>query len=148
MEPFALSPTNPTPPPPPPFLHTRLSRLGTLVRETLASLESTSQPLLSAQFSQLPPGNAGPSEAEQEMELIRRRRDVLIAKAANAKRDTNTPVGKKPGGMQSSGGRVAVAPRPRRDVWRCAGCGTTTSTEWKDGPDGPQSLCENCGVSG
>lgn len=76
------------------------------------------------------------------MELIRRRRDVLIAKAAHAKRDGSaSAVPRKP-----MPGRVPVAPKPR-DEWRCVGCGATSSAEWKDGPDGPQSLCENCGVS-
>lgn len=161
MEPFAPSPTNDAPPAPPPYLHTRLSRLATLVRETLASLEGRSQPSLSSEFSRLAPGDADLAEAEREMELIRRRRDVLIAKAAQGKRDATASTARQGQAHQAQvlrppprdGLPYATAPDPmrpgrqRQELWRCHGCGATQSTEWKDGPDGPQSLCETCGVS-
>ncbi|WOO78493.1 GATA zinc finger domain-containing protein 9 [Vanrija pseudolonga] len=153
MEPFSATPSNPSPAPPPPYLHTRLARLATLVRETLATLETSSQPALSIEFLRLPPGNEPPTgedmtEAEREMELIRRRREVLNTKAQQGKRVGGTPVPPRPPGQpmfQGRPGPAPLAPRPNRDVWRCHGCGTTVCDEWRDGPDGPQSLCVNCG---
>lgn len=155
MEPFALTPHNPNPPPPPPYLHTRLARLATLVRETLASLEGRAQPQLDMAFSRRPPGDPEATEAEREMLMIRRRRIELQEKAAAGKRDLGqiprarplaAPGHPYPGSMDRRTG-APLAPRPTRDSWRCHGCGTTQSSVWCDGPDGPRSLCENCGVS-
>lgn len=30
---------------------------------------------------------------------------------------------------------------------RCHGCGSSVTSEWRTGPDGPDSLCDICGVS-
>lgn len=151
MEPFAPSASNPSPNPPPPFLHTRITRLATLVSESLKLLEPRSQPLLDADFT-LPPPGIEVSEADREMDAIRNRRQALNQKQKNNKNEI-LPIPRGSGlnvrptaGPQFTNMNI-LAPRPPRDVWRCSGCGTTSSSEWRDGPDGPQSLCENCGVS-
>lgn len=147
MEPFAPSPSNPSPNPPPPFLHTRITRLATLVRESLKLLEPRSQPLLDASFILSPPG-LEVSEADREMELIRVRRKALTEKQSKAK-DIGNPVPRMQGilNVGRPGPHFNTGPRPMRDIWRCSGCGATASSEWLDGPDGPQSLCDSCGVS-
>lgn len=161
MEPFAPSASNPNPNPPPPFLHTRITRLATLVRESLKLLEPRSQQHLDADFT-LPPPGIEISEADREMAAIRLRREVLTNKQ-NKRESAGGAAPRRPGAPGLNVGPTAappqftsadaarrmggLAPRPPRDVWRCSGCGATQSNEWRDGPDGPQSLCENCGVS-
>lgn len=157
-----MTPKQPHPKPPPAYVHTRIARLATLVRETLASLETRSQPYLDATFIERPPVRSTEmSEAEREMELIRARREVLRDKAMQAKRDIAGGPGvpqQRPRQQQQPGqfatGIDVRGPHPGgpgmggpRDHWRCHSCGTTNATEWKDGPDGPHSLCDHCAVS-
>ena len=90
LQPFAITPTHTSPQKPPPFLHTRFLRLTSSVQQTLANLAPASHTYLSSDFTSAPPGDGKgdakpPTKAEKEMEIIRKRRDMLIAKAAQAK---------------------------------------------------------------
>jgi hypothetical protein len=107
LKPFASSPSNPHPGPPPPYVHTRVARLASLIRETLAHLEPHMQPQLDAAFTLRPPGDAEATEAEREMLLIRRRRQELQEKAAAGKRDLTPMVRPGPGGP---GARQGLGP--------------------------------------
>lgn len=91
----ATTPSQPNPQKPPPFLHTRFLRLTTSIQQTLVNLAPASHLHLSSEFTAAPPIPLSPSpadkeskpstSAEKEMEIIRKRRDMLIAKAAQAK---------------------------------------------------------------
>ena len=47
------------------------------------------------------------------------------------------------GGKAKVGTGAGAAP----DGGRCHGCGASVTPEWRQGPDGPRSLCNACGVS-
>jgi len=162
--------------------------------------------------------------AEKEMEIIRKRRDALIAKAAQAKATTaaaaaelatgngndngngngnggragNGETGTHPSprlpplpiphsylpplgygevgipnghglagyalasshmGMMNGGNaespsqfpemdyRICVSAPPENTLGRCHSCGVNVAIEWRTGPDGAKTLCDNCGVS-
>ena len=78
------------------------------------------------------------------MDIIRKRRDALIAKA------------KGPGERNLEAGEfqepvILDVTRTQDDttapMGRCHGCGIGVTTGWRKGPDGPRSLCGTCGVS-
>ncbi|KAK1924597.1 hypothetical protein DB88DRAFT_486096 [Papiliotrema laurentii] len=119
--PQATSTTQPNPPKPPPFLHTRFLRLSSSVQQTLHNLAPVSHTHLSsdtssggaAQSSAVSTPNSGAkntaeaqSTAEKEMELIRKRRDWLITKAAQAKAAASAGSTSTPGG----GGSTSASP--------------------------------------
>lgn len=111
------------------------------------------------------------------MELIRKRRDVLIAKAAQlaaaasaraAAQITELPTPPEVRDLQLEAFRREMgmlnelAMPPDFDDYkngaliglqggdalgRCHGCGIGVTGEWMRGPDGPRSLCDSCGVS-
>ncbi|WWD15666.1 hypothetical protein CI109_100088 [Kwoniella shandongensis] len=215
IEPFAPNSTTTAPSPPPPYLFTRFARLSSLIHSTLVALAPHVHPFLSSEFTtsfvdiiakpsppveqSIPASPVVPikkledmTPAEREMEVIRKRRDALIAKAASAA--TTLPSGLKNGTLSHSfGGRnglseqsslssmgnlsalteaaAAVAsasttyplhqqqqqnqqmlsldmlsPRSLTLMGRCHGCGSSVTREWRRGPDGPESLCDTCGM--
>ncbi|ORY32089.1 hypothetical protein BCR39DRAFT_524114 [Naematelia encephala] len=148
MSPFAATPSNPAPPKPPPYLHTHFSRLSALVHSTLTCLVPNIHTTLSPMFTPSPGMVKELTAAEKEMELIRKRRDALIAKAATKSGFDGTASGARASisGISaldesafSSMGHI-VAPG------RCHGCGVAATPEWRRGPDGPASLCNSCGL--
>jgi hypothetical protein len=49
----------------------------------------------------------------------------------------------------ADGGKDPAAPGPRTPAvsgWRCRHCGTKTTPQWRDGPEGRQTMCNACGV--
>ncbi|OCF55093.1 hypothetical protein L486_07204 [Kwoniella mangroviensis CBS 10435] len=89
LQPFIPSPHRTQPSPPPPYLLTRFAKLSSLIHTILASLPPYVHPNLKAEFDKpFVPSRAPRKEkvedmtpAEKEMEVIRKRRDALIAKA-------------------------------------------------------------------
>lgn len=229
----------PAPPKPPPYLYTRFARLSEMIHASLVKLGPHVHPVLipgfalsqthrsnsPSKFPALPSRIPAPNKrledmtpAEREMEIIRKRRDALITKAASAhahaqpqahlptaSSSAETPLSAMshiarrqhsgslppvPGYGQSyangqshmngntndngafgnlaalteaselasqaqsqgkeSMGRVQLdrlSPRSMALNGRCHGCGASVTSEWHRGPDGPESLCEPCGVS-
>ena len=123
---------------PPPYLHTRFARLSTLIHSTLLSLAPSVHPLLHPTFD-LPPYR-GKSSAEKDMEIIRKRRDELIARARGPpERNFEAVVAQEPDRIFSDESRA---------MRKCHGCGVRVTHEWARWPDGQRSLCGSCGVSG
>ncbi|ODO11417.1 hypothetical protein I350_00197 [Cryptococcus amylolentus CBS 6273] len=126
------------------------------------------------------------SQAEREMEVIRKRRDILIARAQAAAAAGHNSVGGRPNsklrppatssysvrnGMNGSPGlgnfsalseasEIAssrllqhrglgedgpITAKSLSWVGRCHGCGIGVRDGWREGPDGPDTLCESCG---
>jgi hypothetical protein len=196
----AKTPSQPTPPSPAPFLHTRFLTLTNMIHQSLKSLSPYVHPNLLPTFppyhTPITATNTGApqeadrptkrkrdvkygipmSAAEKEMEVIRKRRDALIAKAAMASTSGVTPnqkevkesdivemdddeeieeeieedldmgIGVETGRMDAV--QVEGLMRGMGTVQgRCHGCGVGTTLEWRKGPDGPSSLCDSCGVS-
>ena len=111
------------------------------------------------------------------MEIIRKRRDALNAKAAQsaafnysalvlaASSSASPPSGvllRDEFSSASLGGMGMPPPRDTpyrvptqhvpppmhsRERTECVSCGTKITAEWRRGPDGPRSLCNSCGVS-
>ncbi|KAL5202252.1 hypothetical protein ABZP36_013204 [Zizania latifolia] len=52
----------------------------------------------------------------------------------------------RPGGKQDSGAACKEAPTTGRLPRRCANCHTTSTPLWRNGPRGPKSLCNACGI--
>ena len=42
--------------------------------------------------------------------------------------------------------RIAVGAPPENTLGRCHSCGVNVAMEWRRGPDGATTLCDNCGV--
>lgn len=122
---------------PPPYLHTRFTRLSNLIHTTLVSLGPQVHPLLHPAFDLSLPG--GKSTAEKDMEIIRNRRDALIAKAKGAG-ERSIELGQEP--VEE---KLSLADKKMQG--RCHGCGIGVTHKWRTGPDGPKSLCDSCGVS-
>ena len=158
----------PSPPQPPPFLHTRFARLSSRIHSSLLSIAPASHRYLASDFTSSPPlsltdasrASGDPSSmtvAEKEMEVIRQRRDALIAKAAQARasqqssppreRSRSNEVEMQGSGSSEQPDRPPSSGNLRPSVGRCHGCGVSVTVEWRNGPDGPKSLCNACGVS-
>ncbi|KAK8843933.1 hypothetical protein IAR55_006725 [Kwoniella newhampshirensis] len=219
IEPFAPVSTTPAPSPPPPYLHTRFARLSSLIHSTLVALSPYVHPFLSPVFTKIFTGptarSSSPVEqvaaasppaptkkledmtpAEREMEVIRKRRDALIAKAAlaamplaamnkigNSISNHTQGQGGRNGHLPMSGSlgnlsalteaselasnqlhplpQAHAQPQPQQSqmlsldmlsprsltlMGRCHGCGSSVTREWRRGPDGPESLCDTCGM--
>lgn len=176
---LAKSPENPHPENPPSHLHARFIRLSTLVSDSLNRISPHVSPYLSPEFSTLPPGRTvAMTAAEKEMEVIRKRRDVLIAKAAQmAHSDRAASYAQQYAGGQvpyppwsppnkaetprmphhaHPNGYTMMSPRTMETTameppahWggTCHSCGIGLAGEGQNGPDGPMSLCNICGVS-
>ena len=109
LTPSATSTSNTSPPHPPPYVQQRFIRLASTIQATLSTLQPHAHPLLHSDFTLVPPTKARPAPtekpneqadgnvqeqpsglstvkpltaAEEEMEVIRKRRDMLIARAA------------------------------------------------------------------
>lgn len=84
------------------------------------------------------------SVAEKDMEIIRKRRDALIARAKGpAERNLEAGEGQVPVMMETTACESEKVP----SLERCHGCGVSVTDAWRRGPDGPRSLCDICGVS-
>ncbi|WWD01739.1 hypothetical protein V866_008685 [Kwoniella sp. B9012] len=89
LQPFIPSPQRTQPSPPPPYLLTRFAKLSSLIHTILVSLPPYVHPNLKAEFDKpFVPSRATKKKkvedmtpAEKEMDIIRKRRDALIAKA-------------------------------------------------------------------
>lgn len=137
MTPFAFTPSNPSPPPPPPYLHTRIARFAALIRDKLLQLETSSQTSLDPNFLDLPPNKAegpggGMTQAEKDMEFIRRRRDVLNAKARRDAQVAYVRPANAPQFFHSQAQAQRILPLPQ--VGRCRACGGNMRGE----------VCEAC----
>ena len=78
------------------------------------------------------------------MDIIRKRRDALIAKAKGpAERNLEAGEGQDPVMMETTACESEKVP----SLERCHGCGVGVKDAWRRGPDGPRSLCDICGVS-
>jgi len=95
------------------------------------------------------------------MDVIRKRRYALMAKAAQlagndagvigiGKEDTRQDEAGFLEGLLGLGNEVGEGVREnmreRSGLERCHGCGIGVALEWRNGPDGPRSLCDSCGV--
>ncbi|OCF31499.1 hypothetical protein I316_06902 [Kwoniella heveanensis BCC8398] len=138
LQPFVPSAPHPATSPPPPFLHTRFARLSTLVLQALQTLSPHVHPTLAPGF--VLPSNLVKSTdqqnaeghgqkqgsgvnkssksleemtpAEREMEVIRKRRDALIAKAAAAAAAAAAAsAGPGPGASAGASTSAGAAPR-------------------------------------
>ncbi|KAL5230597.1 hypothetical protein ABZP36_029373 [Zizania latifolia] len=59
----------------------------------------------------------------------------------------DVPSSARPGGKQDSGAAPCMeAATTGRLPRRCANCGTTSTPLWRNGPRGPKSLCNACGI--
>jgi hypothetical protein len=160
-------------------LHARFLHLSRSVHTSLIALGPHVALTLSPEFTKPPPATSQSSlsAAEKEMELIRKRRDVLIAKAAQlaaaasaraAAQITDLPTPPEVRDLRLEALRsemgmlneLAMPPdfsdykhgtlvglRGGDALGRCHGCGIGVTGEWMRGPDGPRSLCDSCGVS-
>ncbi|GFZ46434.1 hypothetical protein JCM24511_04681 [Saitozyma sp. JCM 24511] len=158
-------------------LHARFLHLSRSVHTSLIALGPHVALTLSPEFTKPPPATSQSSlsAAEKEMELIRQRRDVLIAKAAQlaaaasaraAAQITELPTPPEVRDLQLEAFRREMgmlnelAMPPDFDDYkngaltglqggdalgRCHGCGIGVTGEWMRGPDGPRSLCDSCG---
>jgi hypothetical protein len=160
-------------------LHARFLHLSRSVHTSLIALGPHVALTLSPEFTKPPPATSQSSlsAAEKEMELIRKRRDILTAKAAqlaaaasaSAAQITELPTPPEVRDLRLEAFRREMgmlnelAMPPDFDDYkngaliglqggdalgRCHGCGIGVTGEWMRGPDGPRSLCDSCGVSG
>ncbi len=83
------------------------------------------------------------------MDIIRKRRDALIAKAkASGERSEANASNRDRDWDRESDERTPSRDGGKGIDGRCHGCGVGATHEWRTGPDGPRSLCDSCGVSG
>lgn len=82
------------------------------------------------------------------MEAIRVRRDALIAKAAaSAAVGSVLQVSSEPETKTNGAEDWYPLHRAGSGPGKCHSCGTSDTIHWRVGPDGPDSLCDTCGVS-
>ncbi|WVN89015.1 uncharacterized protein L203_104231 [Cryptococcus depauperatus CBS 7841] len=230
IKPFASQPGQSEPEQPSPYLTTRFARLSTIIHTILFTLAPHIHSQLAPEFKFTYPNSPSAlskqnfvkrspppiptkslvemTSAEKEMEIIRKRRDALIAKAqaANAnvkvigqKDRSHGPAPTNADTVSSNWAQVPLSSRetynsldlgnftavteaskptyayqpsaaptqrhqdpvqrlneqqdpnmlsPRSMTWlgRCHGCGSSVTTTWRRGPDGPDSLCDSCGM--
>ncbi|WVR04947.1 hypothetical protein IAU60_001959 [Kwoniella sp. DSM 27419] len=162
LQPFLPTANAPAPSPPPPYLHTRFTRLAMLVLSTLENLAPHVRPDLSPLFTRIfQAGYAGGSDkygrgpspkkrfedmtpAEKEMEVIKKRRDALIAKAAAAAAAAAAATASGPAGH----GSIATThgPLESRADGQAAGSVSRTnspSVQQRQSPGGPMSRGHN-----
>ncbi|ORX39628.1 hypothetical protein BD324DRAFT_223620 [Kockovaella imperatae] len=195
MRPFAATSSTTQPAQPPLYLRNHFHRMSKLISSSLYDMSDLVDPNLLPGFRPTPlmqypfhGPNGGKSDAEREMDVIRKRRDMLMARAAaqaktaqheveqRQQRSTSAESVSSDSGSRSpspaslpepqdarindavigdgeleshsSHSRSRIDPRDGTPLGRCHGCGWSGfAMAWREGPDGPKSLCEPCGVS-